>query len=113
MTDWESTPATEGLTEMASDHTNKPGPPRDLEGAKKAQEKGWVEQTNIDYAAMSAPPAAPAALSAEVPVPQWAHNAAKYEWREDFGDVAPAMPELEAELFGSELRLKKGIQFEQ
>lgn len=33
------------------------------------------------------------------PVPGWAHNAARYEWADEYGDVGPAVPELEAQLF--------------
>lgn len=35
--------------------------------------------------------------TAEVPV--WASNAAKYEWDDEYGDVGPAHPVLEKQLF--------------
>jgi ATP-dependent RNA helicase DDX3X len=43
----------------------------------------------------------------------WSSNAAVYEWQEEFGDVGPAFPELEKQLFGSEFHVKAGINFSQ
>ena len=43
--------------------------------------------------------------------PAWAGDAAKYEWSDDFGEIAPRVPALEAELFESEYMNRKGDDF--
>jgi ATP-dependent RNA helicase DDX3X len=43
----------------------------------------------------------------------WLSNAAVYEWNEDYGEVGPAFPELEKQLFGSDLHVNAGINFSQ
>ena len=103
------------------------GPPRDEAKAKLALEKGWVPQVQYNYEATIAPltqrePRAndntnPDATSAvNLPdgeeLPGWMHRAKKYEWKDDYGDLAPEIPELEKELFGSELRMRKGHRFD-
>ena len=42
----------------------------------------------------------------------WNSSAARYEWLDSFGDVAPRVPELESMLFGeAELRGSTGREF--
>lgn len=42
----------------------------------------------------------------------WNSSAARYEWQDSFGDVAPKVPELEGMLFGeAELRGSTGREF--
>jgi ATP-dependent RNA helicase DDX3X len=41
----------------------------------------------------------------------WSSNAAVYEWNDEYGEVGPAFPELEKQLFGSDLHVKQGINF--
>ena len=48
-------------------------------------------------------------LSSQVPL--WASGATKYEWKEEYGDVAPPVPELEEELFRSEYILRRGDNY--
>jgi len=71
---------------------------------------GWDKPTPLNYEALQAMagtnnPAAPAgdnkdgteeAVDAE---PAWASGAAKYEWQDEYGDLAPELPELERHLF--------------
>lgn len=90
------------LTESANGAPT--GPPRDAVKAQLAREKGWVEQQNFDYEAIAPP-------QEEVNEQGWMSRARKYEWRDEYGNVGPPDPELEAELFGSELRVKKGVEF--
>ena len=45
-------------------------------------------------------------------VAEWAHNAKKYEWNDDFGDVGPEVPELEKELYEREHIARTGEYFE-
>ena len=44
-------------------------------------------------------------------LPLWASGAAKYEWKEEFGDVGPAHPELEKQLFKDQFINRIGPQF--
>ncbi len=115
---WEITPAALGTTETAlRESTNDAltGPPRDEVKAQLAREKGWVEQQNFNYGATIPPQNAPADMTfaGGDETPGWMHRARKYEWRDEYGDIGPEVPELATELFGSELRLKKGFHFNQ
>lgn len=81
---------------------------------KNPQEAGWVAKQAYDYETYNKSSKelfdeglAPGGLGAQ----DWASNAAKYEWDEEYGDVGPAFPELEAQLFGGELRMRTGIEF--
>lgn len=42
---------------------------------------------------------------------QWSSDAARYEWSDEFGDVGPEFPELEAQLFNSDIHVKTGLDF--
>jgi ATP-dependent RNA helicase DDX3X len=81
---------------------------------KNPQEAGWVEKQPYNYDTYNKSSKelfdeglAPGGLGAQ----DWASNAAKYEWDEEYGDVGPAFPELEAQLFSGELRMRTGIEF--
>jgi ATP-dependent RNA helicase DDX3X len=81
---------------------------------KNPQEVGWVEKQPYDYDTYNKSSKelfdqglAPGSLGAQ----DWASNAAKYEWDEEYGDVGPAFPELEAQLFGGEHHMRTGIEF--
>lgn len=86
------------------------------EAAAVAREKGWVEPQGYDYAKYNAaaPQQKPAEASDAVnsDEPEWAANAAKYEWSEEFGDVGPPNPELEKMLFHNEFINRVGLKFE-
>lgn len=92
---------------------------------KTPQEYGWVDKTQYDYQAYLKPSKELAdhlaiAVATEevddavggVRAGDWANNAAIYTWNEEFGDVGPAFPELERQLFGSEYHVKTGVAFE-
>lgn len=86
---------------------------------KNPQEHGWVEKNEYDYSTYmkSSKELAEAVATNEsadlgVDVGDWASNAAIYNWDDDFGDVGPRHPELEAQLFGSENHVRTGIKFE-
>lgn len=91
------------------------GPPRDEAKAQLAREKGWVEQQPFKYDAAIPPPDAPSDINLPSgdEIPGWMHRARKYEWSDEYGDIGPEVPELEKELFGSELKLKKGYNFKE
>ena len=91
---------------------NGTGPVKNVEAAKEARDKGWVEPQEYDYSAAAAPPAGVAQIG-DQGAPSWAHNAVKYEWKEDYGDVGPKIPELEEQLFRSEFLNRKGLKFDE
>jgi ATP-dependent RNA helicase DDX3X len=81
---------------------------------KNPQEAGWVEKQPYDYDTYNKSSKelydeglAPGGLGAQ----DWASNAAKYEWDEEYGDVGPEFLELEKQLFGGENRMRTGIEF--
>lgn len=45
--------------------------------------------------------------------PEWAANAARYEWSDEFGDVGPPDDQLEAVLFRDDNRMEAGEQIGQ
>ena len=44
-------------------------------------------------------------------IPLWASGAAKYEWKEEYGDIGPPHPELEKQLFKDQFINRIGPQF--
>lgn len=43
--------------------------------------------------------------------PKWAHDAGRYEWKEEFGDVGPRSEKLEEELFNGKYINRAGDKF--
>lgn len=96
-------------------------PPKHLgnpEAAALARDKGWVAPEEYDYSKYTQ--AGPDHGAAEAGEPgnvleeevQWASNAAKYEWSDEYGDVGPENPELEKMLFQSDLIIRAGVKFD-
>lgn len=89
------------------------------EAAAVAREKGWVEPQGYDYSKYNAsapqqkaPGSTESTDAPNVEEPEWAANAAKYEWSEEFGDVGPPNPDLEKMLFHNEFTNRAGLKFE-
>ncbi|KAJ5124158.1 DEAD/DEAH box RNA helicase [Penicillium bovifimosum] len=57
-----------------------------------ARNKGWTERVPYAYAD----------LSNNKDHRDWASVATRYEWNDDYGEIGPAVPELEKQLFGSD-----------
>lgn len=73
-------------------------------GQANPQAHGWEARTPFNYEASKPEPGT--SLEGDAPGnddPVWAHNAAKYEWDDTFGDVGPRIPELEEALFKRDL----------
>lgn len=68
-----------------------------LEASKRTKEAGWVDRVPYEYGNEA---------------PTWAGNAARYEWKDDFGDVGPEDQELEKMLFKDEHRVEAGDQMD-
>jgi ATP-dependent RNA helicase DDX3X len=69
----------------------------------RARDYNFPAQVPFDYATASVSAAEALGLS-------WFANAKVYEWSGDFGDVGPADPELEKELFGNQYHSEEGNQ---
>lgn len=94
----------------------------DAETMQRMRDLGWVEPQSFDYAA-SAPTTV---LHANEPQNEenggdirskhqastWAHDAAKYEWDAEYGDVGPRNEKLEAELFRADYLNRAGEKFD-
>ncbi len=89
------------------------------EAIKRVRNAQWVEPQKFDYDVYNAGPrdagpSGPAAdADANANAPSWAANAMKYEWSEEYGDVAPRYQALEDMLFHDKDKMEKGNQFKQ
>ena len=84
---------------------------------QQLREAGWAEKQAYNYDSAMAKPSegaapGPAIEAAGDDGPGWAHNAARYEWSEDYGDVGPKIRELEEQLFKSEFLNRRGVKFD-
>jgi ATP-dependent RNA helicase DDX3X len=116
MSSFETGDMAQALNEGANGDTNgNAANAPNLRTAEELRQAGWVEPPKFDYDAAEAQ-AAPAAAGGDEAfghggnLPDWAHNAARYEWNDDFGDVAPPIPELEQQLFHNEFTNRVGIK---
>lgn len=93
-----------------TDSVNNTGPVKNEEAHALARDKGWVEPQEYDYNVYNA--SLNAAAPGDVVVGDWSHNAEKYEWKEEYGDVGPPSEKLEAQLFRSEFINRRGLRFD-
>lgn len=70
---------------------------------KVAREKGWTEPVPFEYAE----------LANNKDHRDWAGIAVRYEWKDEYGDVGPAVPELEDQLFRGELIARAGAKLDE
>lgn len=86
----------------------------DTEAASLARSKGWTAPETYDYTKYVTPDEAVAPQPLEVldegEVPEWAANALKYEWKDEYGDVGPENEELEEMLFRNEFINRTGLK---
>lgn len=79
------------------------------ESTQRSRDAGWVEPEKYDYEAYNAGTnEARQAVDGALELPIWAANATKYEWKDEYGEVGPAHPELEAMLFGKDYHVTEG-----
>lgn len=93
--------------------TNGTGPVKDKEAYDRARAQGWAAPEPTSYPADNVADSQP--MDGEFvdnPMEQWMHSAEKYEWKEEYGDVGPEIPELEAQLFNKNHKPQKGNLFE-
>lgn len=82
------------------------------EAAEHARKKGWTAPTEYDYTKYNTAPPKPGDGDVDADQPEWAGTAAKYEWRDEYGDIGPPNPELEKMLFHGEFINRTGLKFE-
>lgn len=71
-----------------------------VEGEHSGEVVGaWTERQKYDYERYKEPPRDPDAPRGQ-PQGEWAASQLRYEWNEEYGDVAPRHDELEKMLFG-------------
>ena len=75
---------------------------------EKAKAHGWEAPTPLNYEALGAKREDQEALEEAGTLHTWAHNAVKYEWNDEYGDVGPVIPELERQLFNQEYSITAG-----
>ncbi|GFN15046.1 DEAD/DEAH box helicase [Aspergillus tubingensis] len=82
------------------------------EASNAAREKGWTTPKGYDYEKYTStlPPLNQPQGDNQEELPEWAAQAAKYEWKDEFGDVGPQNPELEEMLFRSEYTNRTGLK---
>lgn len=74
----------------------------DQEKLAAAKEKGWNQPMAHDYETYNA------VGKDAVEYAGWGHATERYEWLEEYGDVAPRFTKLEEQLFHSDLTNRKG-----
>ncbi|RMZ75558.1 hypothetical protein DV737_g5239, partial [Chaetothyriales sp. CBS 132003] len=93
---------------------NGTGTHKNDEAYAAARKAGWVNPQAYDYSSANVQAtAAGEDKTGGENVPTWAHSAKRYEWNDSHGDIGPEVPELEEQLFRSELRTRQGIKFEE
>ncbi|KAI7366302.1 DEAD/DEAH box RNA helicase [Hortaea werneckii] len=66
---------------------------------RRARAAGWTETTAYDYVQFQRQGGNNT---------DWYGAARVYEWKDEYGDVGPAIPELEIALFGGEFQMRRG-----
>ncbi|KAL4906806.1 hypothetical protein BDW74DRAFT_166944 [Aspergillus multicolor] len=90
-------------------------PNKNTEASALAREKGWAAPEEYNYEKyVGVPPVEKPAEDGEnlqeEAVPEWAANTAKYEWKDEYGDVGPENPRLEEQLFRNEFINRTGLK---
>jgi len=91
--------------------TQPTGAPADkAEAAAKARAYGFAEPIKYDYAVYGVKTGGDAEGEAtSLPDFNWAANAAKYEYNEEYGEVGPRIPQLEQQLYTGEHIVRTGL----
>ena len=86
--------------------------PKRAQHAAEARAMGYTASVNYDYATQGPTKRViEEDFDFEDDAPVWAGGAAKYEWEEEYGDLGPAHPLLERQLFADMNQMKLGHEF--
>lgn len=113
MTDFDMPEMSQALNDVSNlPDASKALPPKNAAALEAARAKGWAEPTGYDYSKY-----VNAGLTEQAAngfpghdAPQWTANAAKYEWKDEYGDIGPANADLEEMLFRSEYINRSGLK---
>ncbi|QIW99290.1 hypothetical protein AMS68_004808 [Peltaster fructicola] len=105
----QASPQNHADTRTSSDDGNHSGTPAEAvdpqagneEFRRVVEERGWTAPVAFDYTSFEQAENNQA----------WHGEAARYEWNEEFGDVAPRVPQLEAILYQGDFRTKVGNNY--
>lgn len=100
-TDPTAEPTADGEAEQSTDQPAAK-PVDKAEDLAKARGAGWTETTAFDYDQFQRTGGNDA---------DWHGASRKYEWKDEYGEVGPEVPELEKILFGGEFQMRKGEHF--
>lgn len=108
---FDTTDMSNALADTTNAH-NKEANTQAGDSAARAREQGWAQPEKYNYAAYNASTREELeAMESAFELSDWASNAAKYEWKDEFGDVGPPHPELEHQLFKEGTGTHSGILF--
>lgn len=102
--------ATDGMQGALDDISNDVAA-KNSDAVATAREKGWAEPSSYDYEEYGKE--AKDATVVDSTMPAWGHNAEKYEWKEEYGEVGPRNEDLEQMLYHSEFITRQGIKFDE
>jgi len=114
---WENTgDMAASLPDVSNEQTKAASPSADATTTVDPQAYGWVAKEAYDYEKYNKTSkelleANQANQANGIESGDWESNAAIYEWNDDYGDVGPAFPELEQQLFGGDNQMRTGIKF--
>lgn len=106
-------------------HVTNGAPPQSVQNQQQLeflQQSGWVPRNAYNYGAKE-PTVNMSTVKQDLAHQQdpvegsatkstgWAHDAAKYEWSDSYGDVGPKVEALEKELFRGEFINRAGGKF--
>ena len=105
-------PTSTGTTNPSSSSISSVTPASTTDSSNAAREKGWTTPKGYDYEKYTStlPPLNQPQGDNQEQLPEWAAQAAKYEWKDEFGDVGPRNTELEEMLFRSEYTNRTGLK---
>lgn len=88
---------------VADNHDNDEQAPAEVDKpVRNPREAGWTEPVPFRYESWN-----------NKDYTGWASAAARYEWKDEYGDVGPRNEELEKQLFGGEFMSRAGHRFEE
>ena len=110
-------PGTRDSSLVPISQSNDSAPPDIEEGRARVRSCNWPKPVRYDYSVYNVKPddeehntelLGEKSLVEPKNEPDWLHNAAKYEWDDEYGEIGPEVPELEKQLFHGEHTMRRG-----
>jgi ATP-dependent RNA helicase DDX3X len=130
---WDDADPSSTLADVTPANGQPSGPTKIVEAIQRAKEAGWGERQTYNYhttapkaflngdgheaksdsAADADANGEEALVSVYASKPTtWSHDIARYEWKDEYGDVGPRIESLEKELFHGEFLNRAGSKLE-